>query len=68
MLVLKNERFASARFQPAAFFKSIMFTKLLDVKPKRRMRSYAEKLRHRFVGNLALGIVAMIVMLGVTRC
>jgi hypothetical protein len=42
--------------------------KLSNTKSKRHIRSYTEKLRQRFIGNLALGFVAMIVMFSVTRC
>jgi len=35
---------------------------------KRRTRSYMEIWRERFVGNLALGIIALTVMMCVTRC
>jgi hypothetical protein len=39
-----------------------------NAKPKRRPRPYIERLRERFIGNLALGFVAVIVMFSVTRC
>jgi hypothetical protein len=42
--------------------------KLPDVKSKRHALAYTEKLRERFIGNLALGFVAIIVMFSVTRC
>jgi hypothetical protein len=42
--------------------------KLPGAKSKRRTRPYIERLRERFIGNLALGVAAVIVLFSVTRC
>ncbi len=42
--------------------------KLPGAKSKRHTRSYTERLRERFIGNLVLGFITVIVMFSVTRC
>jgi len=59
--------FAGRRF----YAKSAMLKKVNDKSSGARskpMRSYSERWRELMVGNLMLGMIAAIVMLGVVRC
>ena len=59
--------FAERRFYAKSAMLKKVNVKSSDARSK-PMRSYSERWRELFAGNLMLGMIAAIIMLGVVRC